>query len=223
MILLFWGLAAFGGIKLYGQYKNSSLSEITQSLVAEVKTVTAGSGTAPANGNPASPTLASQSGAAVATPTVSGDADDDGDDGAMTATVAAVTGQVMGNGPTASQIAPGAGDFDINETQDSSGSENAGSQLWRQAAQGPKGSHNITLNRLWREVLDVDYISSQPGIIYRHAPPPMTRQDWNPSLNNQPWARNTAFQATDPSSYWDEESGDSDDDSGGESLPSLDS
>lgn len=185
---------AFVGIKAYGAKMNEWLAPAGQAAVTTAQQTAAGAGSAPGNTMGASPSPAGGGPPPVATD--DGGESDDGDDGAMTATVMAVTGAVNAGAPGV-----GPGDFDLNETQSSSGSDNAASHLWRR--RGPAGGINRILNRIWREVLDVDYVSAQPGIAYYYAPPPVTRQDWNPALNNQPWSRNDSFMSSDPTSYFE--------------------
>ena len=145
----------------------------------------------------ASPSPATTSPGYAAPSTVSPASDDEDDDGSpdttgMAATLAATS--------SASQASPEVGDFDQNVTQENSGSDNAGTELWR----NPKaGRWNRYLNEIWDEVLDVDYVSPSPSVQYMFQPPPMRREDNNPRFNNQPWTYNTSFQATDPTQYFE--------------------
>lgn len=54
------------------------------------------------------------------------------------------------------------------------------------------------LESIWAELVDVEYISQQPGIKYRFQNPKTPRADNDPSLNNQPWYHGSSFQSVDP-------------------------
>lgn len=51
----------------------------------------------------------------------------------------------------------------------------------------------------WDELTDVEYVSQQPGIKFRFAPPQAPRSDNDPSLNNQPWYHGSNFPTVAPS------------------------
>lgn len=198
--MIIFAVLSFIGIKIAAQAQASQTSAAL-SAANSAGVATAGAGTAPSTGMPASPAPvamdASQAGAPVSS---SGDDTDDNDDGAMSGTANAVSGAFTDT----TDIASGLGNFDTNETQSTSGADNAASGAYRSMSRGMGQNYNRVLDRIWNECLDVDYMSSQPGnAIHRFNAPGVQRQDWNPSLNNQPWARNKSFQGTDPTSYFE--------------------
>jgi len=190
--MLIFLIGSFVGLKLYQQQK-TAVAGTTAAAQSAAGAQSASSGVAPDNGMGASPSppAGSLTGAAsvMAAPLGSDD------DGSMAGTVQATQG-ASSDGPVSGFI----GSFDQNVTQDDSGADHAGSAAWRL-----RGGINAVLDRIWAESMDVDYMCSQPGVAYRFEPPGNMRQDWNPGLNNQPWSRNTSFQATDPSGAFDTE------------------
>lgn len=139
------------------------------------------SGSAPDNGQSASP-----SGAML-----TGESYDDDDDGSMSDTVA-MTDQASGDSMDG---------VDINQTQANSGSNTAVTAAWHPPV-AMKG-YNRVLDRVWDDVLDVDYISPSPEVQFRFNPPPSFRQDNKSRFNNQPWARSMAFQGSDPTAHFE--------------------
>jgi hypothetical protein len=196
--MIIFAVLAFVGIKLYSQQKISPTAS-TQAAAANSNNAVSASGIAPAV-MPASPAPPPSIGN-VASSQPTAPSSDDGDDGAMSDTAQAVQSSFMGNEPS---VGPQSGDFDSNETQSSSGADNAASNMWRMNTKNNGGINRI-LDRIWSECLDVDYVSAQPGVAFYYQPPGVSRQDWNPNLNNQPWARNRSFTMTDPTSSFETE------------------
>lgn len=196
MEILVVSLLGFIALKLYGI--NLIARPATAQAANRSAALTTGmSGIGPANGNPANP--GPPIGAGNATIGAASPQGEEDDDGQMAGTVAGLTG-AMGADPT---VMPGAGDFDTNETQATSGAENPSSDLWRATTQKRGSNENRILEQYWAEAMDVDYMCAQPGILYQFQPPPVSRQDWNPQFNNQPWARNKSFALTDPTQEFD--------------------
>lgn len=187
---------AFVGLKAYQTAQTAPLTTVEEqnaSLAASQA-----SGVAPANGMPSSPSPQVPLGTTIAQNMNMG-GDDDSDDGAMTATVMATS---ISEGPEP-RVMSDQSLFDTNETQATSGQDNPHSMAFR--VQGyPKNNKSSKMDEIWKDACDASYISSQPGIQnYFHAPG-IQRQDWNPSLNDQPWARNTSFKSSnDPTSHFD--------------------
>lgn len=186
-MLILFALGSFLALKGYAQAKPGPSGVAAANAINAASIAAAASGNAPTNAMLADP---SPDGAAAADADVDSEFEDDS--GPMFATLASVA-------QASSDSAPGM--FDQNVTQETSGINNAGSHLWKPPLAGRQW--NRVLNEVWDEVLDVDYISAQPGIAFPFQAPHMTRQDNNPNFNRQPWARSQAFQTTDPTSEFE--------------------
>jgi hypothetical protein len=186
-MLIIMILASYFVVKGVQKQQAAAITSSSQAAIAVAGDAVALSGTAPTNGNPANPGSSQAGGVGLSV-------GDDDSDGAMSDTVLAV----------AAASNDTVGSFDMNETQSASGMDNAGSGAWRPPLAGLKW--NRVLLETWEDVLDCDYISAQPSTQFPFIPPGMPRQDNNPNLNRQPWARNQSFQATDPSQYFDADS-----------------
>lgn len=198
--MIIFAVLSFIGIKIAAQAQASQTTAATAAATSAGNSQ-ASAGNAPTNFMPASPApIATDPSQAQAPVASTDDGSGDDDDGAMSGTAAAVSGAFTDT----TDIASGLGNFDTNETQSSSGSDNAASDSYRSLSRGKGQNYNRVLDRLWNECLDVDYMCSQPGVAaHRFHAPGVQRQDWNPSLNNQPWARNQSFAGTDPTSYFE--------------------
>lgn len=180
------------GLKAFSTAQNGGIPADTADEQNASLAASNASGVAAPNGMPASPSP--QANSSISQGVNVGD--DDNDDGAMTATVMSTQ---MSESPEP-MVMSDQSLWDQNETQATSGQDNPHSQAFR--TQGyPRNNKSNRMDRIWRDACETAYISSQPGIQnYFHAPG-MTRQDWNPALNDQPWARNTSFKrSNDPTS-----------------------
>lgn len=189
MLIIFPAAAAYFVIKGIGAQQKASSPLVASS------NATAAAGNAPPNGMPASPSPPTSADALGAAPAVFYDPrldSYDDDDGPMSATVRAVA--------SADGTAPSVGDYDGNVTQNDSGQDNPSSDLWR-ARQ--RGGYGAKLMSIWDDLCDVDYISPSPSVQFPFQPPGMIRQDNDPRLNRQPWARDVGFMATDPTQVFE--------------------
>lgn len=186
-MLILFALGSFLALKGYAQAKPGPSGVAAANAINAASIAAAASGSGPSNAMLADP---SPDGTPAASQDVDSEFEDDG--GPMGATLSAV-------GSASSDSDPGM--FDQNVTQETSGINNAGSHLWKPPLAGRQW--NRVLNEVWDDVLDVDYISAQPGIAFPFTAPHMTRQDNNPNFNRQPWARSQAFQQVDPTSEFE--------------------
>lgn len=53
--------------------------------------------------------------------------------------------------------------------------------------------------KVWRDLLNVKYISPSPGVKYRFEEPSAPRADTDPTVNQQPWYHGSNFGVLDPS------------------------
>ncbi len=177
MLIIFPALAAFFAAKGIGDAEKAKSATVRSSNAA------AAAGNSPDNGMPSSPSPDADSLVY----------DDEDEDGAMAGTVRAVS--------AADGRSPGLVGFDDSLTQEDSGQDNPRSDAWRRHGRGSRQSRR--LDGIWDDVCESDYISPSPSVQYMFQAPGMFRQDNNPNLNRQPWARDQSFQQTDPSQLFE--------------------